>query len=63
MSWVLQAKKRVHVDEGQMQTSAVAEEQITRYPEFARLVRETERACMATIKTQHNAMLGQCENQ
>jgi len=35
MSWVLQTKKRVHVDERQMQTGAVAEEQIARYPQLA----------------------------
>jgi len=45
MSWVLEAKKRVHVDEGQMQTGAVAEEQIAGYPQLARLVRETKGTC------------------
>ena len=45
MSWILQTKKCVHVDEGQMQTGAVAEEQVARYPHLARLVREIEGTC------------------
>jgi len=43
MSRVLETQKRVHVDERQMQTGAVAEEQVACYPQLARLVRETER--------------------
>jgi len=45
MPRVLEAKKRVHVDEGQVQTGAVAEEQLAGYPQLARLVREAEETC------------------
>jgi len=45
MSWVFEAKKCIHIDERQMQTGAVAEEQIARYPQLASLVRKTERTC------------------
>ena len=43
MSRVLESQERVHVDERQMQTGAVAEEQVARDPQLARLVREPER--------------------